>query len=89
MNRKGRLRIFIDMKKLYTKIAIVVGATALFSGALFAGAADDKITICHATGSTDNPFDVITVSVNGLHGHENHGEDIIPMPAAGCEEGEK
>jgi hypothetical protein len=43
-----------------------------------------KITICHATGSQTNPFVEITVSVNGLNGHDKHKDDIIPAPAGGC-----
>jgi len=43
-----------------------------------------KITICHATGSTKNPYVLITVSVNGLNGHNNHPLDIIPAPDGGC-----
>jgi hypothetical protein len=46
------------------------------------GNADQKITICHATGSASNPFVVITISLNGLNGHANANhqlsEDIIP-----------
>ena len=42
----------------------------------------EKITICHATGSATNPYVVITIDVNGLHGHGNANhqleEDIIP-----------
>lgn len=45
---------------------------------------DEKITICHATGSDKNPFNEITVSVNGLNGHGDHEDDIIPAPAGGC-----
>ena len=45
---------------------------------------DGKITICHATGSETNPFDEITVSVNGLNGHDKHEGDIIPVPDGGC-----
>jgi hypothetical protein len=45
---------------------------------------DGKITICHATGSETNPYDEITVSVNGLNGHGKHAGDIIPAPASGC-----
>jgi hypothetical protein len=45
---------------------------------------DGKITICHATSSAKNPYYEITVSVNGLNGHGNHAEDIIPVPADGC-----
>ena len=45
---------------------------------------DGKITICHATSSAKNPYYEITVSVNGLNGHGNHAEDIIPAPSSGC-----
>jgi hypothetical protein len=44
-----------------------------------------KITLCHATGSTVNPYVEITVSVAGAtNGHTKHSEDIIPIPAEGC-----
>lgn len=46
--------------------------------------ANDKVTICHATGSVKNPYVVITVSANGLNGHSYHANDVIPMPATGC-----
>ena len=45
---------------------------------------DGKITICHATGSETNPYNEITVSVNGLNGHGKHADDIIPAPDGGC-----
>lgn len=48
------------------------------------GIIDGKITICHATSSEKNPFNEITVSINGLNGHNTHSGDIIPMPASGC-----
>jgi hypothetical protein len=47
-------------------------------------AMDGKITICHSTGSTKNPYNEITVSMNGLDGHNKHGNDIIPVPEGGC-----
>ena len=47
-------------------------------------AEDGKTTICHATSSKKNPFVEITVSVNGLNGHDKHNDDIIPAPAGGC-----
>jgi hypothetical protein len=47
-------------------------------------ASNDKVTICHATGSKKNPYTEITVSVNGLNGHDKHNGDIIPAPAGGC-----
>jgi hypothetical protein len=43
-----------------------------------------KITICHATGSEKNPYNEITISINGLNGHDNHAGDIIPAPVGGC-----
>lgn len=43
-----------------------------------------KISICHVTGSEKNPYNEISVSVNGLNGHVNHMGDLIPAPAAGC-----
>jgi hypothetical protein len=45
---------------------------------------DGKVTICHATNSEKNPYNEITVSVNGLNGHDGHEGDIIPAPAGGC-----
>ena len=45
---------------------------------------NDKITICHATSSKKNPYNEITVSVNGLNGHNKHEGDIIPAPGGGC-----
>ncbi len=45
---------------------------------------DGMITICHATGSSKNPYVLITISINGLNGHGGHTGDIIPAPAAGC-----
>jgi len=43
-----------------------------------------RITICHATGSTNNPYVSITVDASSLGGHDDHEDDIIPAPAGGC-----
>jgi hypothetical protein len=48
------------------------------------GTSTDKITICHATGSKTNPYNEITISINGLSGHNKHEGDIIPAPESGC-----
>ena len=45
-----------------------------------------KQTLCHATGSSTNPYVEITISNNGVPAHDRHqnDEDIIPAPAGGC-----
>ncbi|MGA1506779.1 MAG: MBG domain-containing protein, partial [Ilumatobacteraceae bacterium] len=43
-----------------------------------------RISICHATGSASNPYVQITVDAEGLNGHGDHADDIIPAPAGGC-----
>lgn len=45
---------------------------------------NNKITICHSTGNENNPYNEITVSINGLNGHDDHVGDIIPAPVGGC-----
>jgi hypothetical protein len=42
-----------------------------------------KVTICHRTSSTNNPYVMITVAEAALPAHQQHG-DIIPAPAGGC-----
>lgn len=45
----------------------------------------DKITICHKTGSANNPYAEIAVSKDAaMDGHASHAGDIIPAPANGC-----
>ena len=45
----------------------------------------NKITICHKTGSAQNPFVMIAVSNNAArNGHARHQGDIIPAPKDGC-----
>ena len=45
-----------------------------------------KVTICHATGSSTNPYVQITVDEHAIPAHRRHqnGRDIIPAPAGGC-----
>jgi hypothetical protein len=67
------------------------GAAVVVAGALTAGGAfaadstgysdyvtDGRITICHATGSADNPYKVLTVSADQVSGHLGRGDDVVP-----------
>ena len=53
------------------------------------GAAHQKTTLCHATGSETNPYVEITISDRAVQAHARHqdGRDIIPAPAGGCPTG--
>ena len=83
------------MKQLVSKIG-VVGILVMFTLVSFSfsaqagekkktksGTNKSKVTICHKTGSTSNPYQKITVSSNAVDAHQKHG-DIIPAPQHGC-----
>lgn len=79
------------MKKVLAAAGIVGLALLATTAPAFAGP-DDKITICHATGSESHPYNEITISENGLNGHYAqgvHDGDIVPAPAGGCPGGDK
>jgi hypothetical protein len=62
----------------------LAAASILGAGLLATGLATDangvnKVTICHATGSSSNPYVIITVAPAAASGgHAHHGDDIIP-----------
>jgi hypothetical protein len=45
---------------------------------------DDTIIICHATNSETNPYEEITISLEGLNGHGDHADDFFPTSKGGC-----
>ncbi|MDQ0076973.1 hypothetical protein [Arthrobacter oryzae] len=79
------------MKKILATAGIA--GIALIGVTAPANAGDNnKVNICHATGSESNPYVSITVSenaVNGNGGHGSHHGDLIPAPAGGCPGGSK
>jgi hypothetical protein len=78
------------MKKVLAAAGIAGLALLAISAPANAGP-DDKISICHATGSDSNPYTEITISENGLNGHNAqgvHDGDIVPAPAGGCPAGD-
>ena len=72
------------MKKIL-KIATLTGISILFVFPFLVKAgSSNKISICHATGSSTNPFVEVTISQSALNGHETHTDDLIPKPSTGC-----
>jgi len=68
------------------KVALLLAALALTTGAFAlpaaAGGNNDKVEICHATGSESNPYVVIKVDSHAVDtegsDHTHHEGDIIP-----------
>jgi hypothetical protein len=60
--------------------AVMIGSTAVVASAT--KPPDHKVTICHATGSSTNPFVIINVDIASSGylkaGHDLHDDDIIP-----------
>jgi len=73
--------------------ASAFGALAVAAAAQ-AGSAANTVLLCHGTSSADNPYSLISVDVNALHGHlGGHGwqnaPDFLPDPGAtSCEGGQ-
>lgn len=73
--------------------ATVLGALAVAATGQAGGAAD-TVLLCHGTSSVDNPYTLISIDANGLHGHlGGHGwknaPDFLPDPGAtSCEGGQ-
>ena len=63
-----------------TALASVVQAarTGNASQAAATGQYEKKVTICHRTGSTKNPFVTIRVSKNAVAAHLRHGDKLGP-----------
>ena len=59
-------------------LAFLLLLTLSLSGAAVAN--DDKVTICHHTGSQSNPTVTITVSENAWEAHQKHGDTRGPCP---------
>ena len=67
---------------------VAIGAFGIFGAPAFSS--DDptsaayeynnKVTICHHTGSTKNPTVTIVVSIHALDAHLKHGDTVGPCP---------
>jgi hypothetical protein len=61
---------------------------ALSAAALLAlaapAAAQETVALCHATGDPAAPYVLVRADAEGLAGHLEHPDDIVPAPDAGC-----
>jgi septal ring-binding cell division protein DamX len=65
------------MKRTIATLGVV--GLGLMGATVAANAApDNKITICHATGSASNPYLAQTINVNALSAHVGDTGDIVP-----------
>jgi len=60
-----------------------VALLAIF-GIAFAG--QEKVAICHATSSTENPFVLIEIAAPAFAAHEAHGDFLVPE-SGDCSDG--
>jgi hypothetical protein len=70
------------LSNMVFKLAMTAGVLTVT--VLAACTLNTPLTICHATSSKTNPYSEITVSINGLNGHDKDDGDIIPAPGDGC-----
>jgi hypothetical protein len=69
------------MKKIIS-LAVIVFAVA-FAIPFLTNAGAGKVNVCHITGSEKNPVVEISVSVNALKAHLDHG-DFLPDASGNC-----
>ena len=85
MNRGTPGVVKLSSRRVAGVACLLVGCVgAAWAAPVLAGPAD-SVTICHATGSSSNPYVQVTVNANAVregraHNRDGHqdGEDIIP-----------
>ena len=72
----------VTSRTVIAGLMVSAGLVALGAPTPLSAAPAEKVTICHATGSTTNPYVRITISENAVEAHRGHqgGLDIIPAP---------
>jgi hypothetical protein len=65
---------------------LLTGSVALLKSPSFATAEENRVTICHRTGSESNLYVEITIDDSALPAHLEHG-DLYPVPQGGCPTG--
>jgi hypothetical protein len=80
------MRNFVSVCLLSVVVFFVSGVNGQSSKESSLGLSMERkqaITICHSTGSKENPYETLVVSDNG-EAHKGHPADLIPEPAGGC-----
>jgi len=68
---------FRCLKRIMVVALILLGAVLILDQpGDVAHAAGARVTICHRTRSTSNPYRLITISNSGVNGHRNHAGDV-------------
>jgi len=62
-------------------------AVPMFGAGGAAATPAEKVTICHKTSSETNPYVEITISANGMNGHDDHHDGGDVGGGEGCPTG--
>ena len=77
------MRALIRLLGLLATVAALLVASATVAHAVDEPIdEDEKVRLCHRTGSDANPYVLVEVPPNEVAGHVDHPEDIIP-PSTG------
>jgi hypothetical protein len=80
MDGKQFDRIVKSLATNASRRGVIGGGIAAIAGLVSrSGSAQDKVTICHFTGSANNPYNIITVDDNSvqLQSHLSHGDTLF------------
>lgn len=67
-----------------TQVVALGGIAAIVLAGAGVYVAQNRIEICHRTGSEERPWQIIKVSERSWPAHEAHG-DKYPVPQGGCD----
>lgn len=66
------------------RLPTLLVATLIAASAAAPARAQDTVSICHATGDPQSPYQPLTLDNAGVLEHIDHEDDLVPAPADGC-----